>query len=609
MTLPTTSNRVSYACDGVTTVFAFTFKAYNKADLQVILGGPAGSETILTLDVDYSVSVSAPGPGGTVTLIGSYAATPPASGYTLTIYRGLAMTQLIDLVHGDAMPPDTLEEGYDRAVMLIQQLSERIGRSILLPVSSSVTGLTLPVPDPGKILKWNDGGDGFDNVNLADLSMQAVNDYWAGVLAASGTTVADALAAMGLDPDLATLSLPPGVTISSFIKTLLDDTDAATARTTLGASAEIPDATETVKGIAELATQAEADAGAFDDKIITPKKLISARYVYRKNAIINGAMEIVQRGTSFTGMSSGQFVVDRFGYVKSGTISAVHSGGQEYDAPSGLGLNYCLRVTCTTADTSIGADEYAGIFYNVEGFDFARFAGRQAVLSFWVKATKTGTYSIGLRNYNNDRVYIMEYSVTQANTWEFISKPINFDYSGGTWNYTNGRGICIQWNLACGSTYKTSTLGSWLSTFYLAGSNQVNACDSTSNVFKLTGVQLELGLTKTPFDFRPYPEELALCQRYFWRLGYESAAGEIPKTMEYGLAGNGACINVFNPVPMRAAPTLTKNGTWATINCAQPTPTVPTRNGYLIYSTITATGYSEFYSNSSDDYVDADAEI
>jgi len=560
MTLPTTSNRVSYACDGVTTVFAFTFKAYNKADLQVILGGPAGSETILTLDVDYSVSVSAPGPGGTVTLIGSYAATPPASGYTLTIYRGLAMTQLIDLVHGDAMPPDTLEEGYDRAVMLIQQLSERIGRSILLPVSSSVTGLTLPAPDPGKILKWNDGGDGFDNVNLADLSMQAVNDYWAGVLAASGTTVADALAAMGLDPDLATLSLPPGVTISSFIKTLLDDTDAATARTTLGASAEIPDATETVKGIAELATQAEADAGAFDDKIITPKKLISARYVYRKNAIINGAMEIVQRGTSFTGMSSGQFVVDRFGYVKSGTISAVHSGGQEYDAPSGLGLNYCLRVTCTTADTSIGADEYAGIFYNVEGFDFARFAGRQAVLSFWVKATKTGTYSIGLRNYNNDRVYIMEYSVTQANTWEFISKPINFDYSGGTWNYTNGRGICIQWNLACGSTYKTSTLGSWLSTFYLAGSNQVNACDSTSNVFKLTGVQLEIGETATPFEFRSFADELRLCQRYYEK---SYATGTAPGTAtQHGCAYIPVISTSEVPgqrfkVEKRAAPTMT----------------------------------------------------
>lgn len=240
MTVPTTSNRVSYACDGVTTVFAFTFKAYDKADLRVILGGPAGSETILTLDVDYSVSVSAPGPGGTVTLIGSYGSTPPASGYTLTIYRELAMTQLIDLVHGDAMPPDTLEEGYDRAVMLIQQLSERIGRSILLPVSSSVTGLTLPAPDPGKILKWNDGGDGFDNVNLADLSMQAVNDYWAGVLAASGTTVADALAAMGLAPSLATFTLPDNVTISSYIKTLLDDANAATARNTLGLGGSSP---------------------------------------------------------------------------------------------------------------------------------------------------------------------------------------------------------------------------------------------------------------------------------------------------------------------------------------------------------------------------------
>jgi len=379
-------------------------------------------------------------------------------------------------------------------------------------------------------------------------------------LVAVGSTLAEALVAMGLDPSLATLTLPDNVTVSDFAKTLLDDADAAAARATLGVSAEVPDATETVKGIAEIATQSEADAGAFDDKIITPKKLISAKPVYRKNVIINGAMEIVQRGTSFTGMSSGQFVVDRFGYVKSGTISAVHSGGQEYDAPSGLGLNYCLRVTCTTADTSIGADEYAGIFYNVEGFDFARFAGRQAVLSFWVKATKTGTYSIGLRNCNNDRVYIMEYSVTQANTWEFISKPINFDYSGGTWNYTNGRGICIQWNLACGSTYKTSTLGSWLSTFYLAGSNQVNACDSTSNVFKLTGVQLEIGETATPFEFRSFADELRLCQRYYEK---SYATGTAPGTAtQHGCAYIPVISTSEVPgqrfkVEKRAAPTMT----------------------------------------------------
>lgn len=558
MTVPTTSNRVSYACDGVTTVFAFTFKAYDKADLRVILGGPAGSETILTLDIDYSVSISAPGPGGTVTLIGSYAATPPASGYTLTIYRELAMTQLIDLVHGDAMPPDTLEEGYDRAVMLIQQLSERIGRSILLPVSSSVTGLTLPVPDPGKILKWNDGGDGFDNVNLADLSMQAVNDYWAGVLAASGTTVADALSAMGLDPDLATLSLPPGVTISSFIKTLLDDTDAATARSTLGVSAEVPDATETVKGIAEIATQSEADAGAFDDKIITPKKLYSTPGIYRRNAIINGAMEIAQRGTSFPSAATGQFIVDRFQYVKSGT-SAVHTVGQSSDAPTGVGLSNSALLDCTTADTSIDATDYSGILYFVEGYDFARFKDRQAVLSFYVKAPKAGAYCVSFMNSGNDRSYVAEYTVNQPNAWEFKSIPITFNYTGGTWNYTNGRGVGIYWMVACGSTYHT-TPGAWQTGIFLATTNQVNACDSTDNDFKLTGVQLEVGSAATPFEYRPYAEELQMCQRYYEK---SYLVGVTPGTAtKYGrVLWDTSIANshtyVAYAVAKRAAPTIT----------------------------------------------------
>lgn len=266
MTVPTTANRVQYNCDGETVEFAFNFPVYHKSNLIVVLlDTRTGVEETLVLDVDYEVSV----PGGTVTLIGRFAYNPPDGNYKLTIIREIPLTQLIDLVNGDSMPADVLEEGYDRAVMLIQQLSERIGRSILLPVSSSVTGLTLPVPDPGKILKWNDGGDGFDNVNLADLSMQAVNDYWTDILAAAGSTLAEALAAMGLDPSLATLTLPDNVTVSDFAKTLLDDADADAARATL----QIPAASESVAGLAELATQAETDAGTDDARIVTPKKL------------------------------------------------------------------------------------------------------------------------------------------------------------------------------------------------------------------------------------------------------------------------------------------------------------------------------------------------
>lgn len=432
MTVPTTGNRVSYACDGVTTVFAFTFKAYSKNDLKVILLSPTGTETALTLDVDYSVLISTPGPGGTVTLIGSYGSTPPASGYTLTIYRELAMTQLIDLVHGDAMPADTLEEGYDRAVMLIQQLSERIGRSILLPVSSNMTGLTLPMPEASKFLRWNNSEDGLENATITDSSVQVINAFWQVVLAAAGTTLDEALNAMGLP-------------VSDYIKTLLDDADADTARATL----QIPAASESVAGLAEIATQDEVDAGTDDSRIITPEKLLATPMIFRKNVIINGDMRIAQRGTSFIAAPTNTYPVDRFRCEYE--ADSVQTLSQEVDAPSGQGFYYSLKWAVTTADTSIDSYQGARIRYNVEGYDFLPFIGKEAVLSFWVKAHKTGTYCVAFRNAGSDRSYIMEYTVNQSDTWEKKTLPITFNYVGGTWNYTNGVGLSISFSLAAGT--------------------------------------------------------------------------------------------------------------------------------------------------------------
>ena len=509
MTVPTTANRVQYNCDGETVEFAFNFPVYHKSNLIVVLlDTRTGVEETLVLDVDYEVSV----PGGTVTLIGRFAYNPPDGNYKLTIIREIPLTQLIDLVNGDSMPADVLEEGYDRAVMLIQQLSERIGRSILLPVSSSVTGLTLPVPDPGKILKWNDGGDGFDNVNLADLSMQAVNAYWQDVLAASGVTLADVLTAMGLDPSLATLTLPDSVTISDFIKTLLDDTDAATARATLG----VPDASEYAKGIAEIATQTEVDAGTDDARIVTPAKLYATPGIYRKNAIINGDMMVWQRGTSFAASADGAFHADRWSHIAAtdAVVTVSRSTNVPTDAQGEGRFAASLQVDVTTADASIGSGQAHAITYKVEGYDIRSFVGQVCTLSFWVAATKPGIYCINLLCAGADRSYVKEYTINSANTWEKKTITFTLDASSGTWDFTNGVGLQIRWTLAAGSNYRVATDGVWGTALY-ATANQVNGLDSTDNSFLLTGVQLEKGSVATPFEFTSFEEELALCQRYY----------------------------------------------------------------------------------------------
>jgi len=235
-----------------------------------------------------------------------------------------------------------------------------------------------------------------------------------------------------------------------------------------------------------------------------------------KNAIINGGFNIWQRRTSFAAITVNTYHADRFLYSKVGDM--VHTVSQDTDVPtqaeSGHKSNYSLNVDCTTIDSSIAAGDVCLLGHRIEGYNFAPFVGRQATLSFWVKATKVGIYCIQTSNSTGDRSHISEYTVSTTNTWEKKTVTLTFDYSGGTWNYTTGVGLKVFWILACGSNGQ-NTPNTWHTGNYAATSNQVNACDSTDNNFWLAQVQLELGPVATDFESRHYGTELALCQRYY----------------------------------------------------------------------------------------------
>jgi hypothetical protein len=235
-----------------------------------------------------------------------------------------------------------------------------------------------------------------------------------------------------------------------------------------------------------------------------------------KNAIINGAFDIWQRGTSFAAIAIGAYSADRWAYIEVG--DAVHTISRSTDVPTvaeaGVLANYSLLVDCTTADASVAAGDVVVIDQYIEGYVWRHFAQRNLTLSFWVKATKTGTYCVALSNSSNDRSIVYEYTVSAANTWEKKAINVTASPSAGTWDYTNGKGAMVRFCLMSGSTYQTSA-GSWQTGNYLATSNQVNACDSTSNDFRLALVQLEVGDVATDFEIRPYPTELEMCQRYY----------------------------------------------------------------------------------------------
>lgn len=308
--------------------------------------------------------------------------------------------------------------------------------------------------------------------------------------------------------------------------------------------------------------------------------------------IINGHFNVWQENTSFTSVASGTWTADQWIYSKSGAV--VHDVLRTADVPSvatnaPLG-NYCLHLDVTTVDSSIAAGDYSAIATRIEGFNFLPFAQRAFVLSFWVKAAKTGTHCVYFKNSGNDRSYVAEYTVSVADTWEWKSVAVSASPSAGTWAYTTGRGLEIGWTQACGSTYQT-TAGAWQTGDYKGTSSQVNETDSTSNNFKLYGVRMNLGTLALTGAPRPHGLERLLCQRYYEQSyndgtapGSVTTAGEIIDSASNAIAGSTSGF-IYRPRPpvfaatKRATPTIVLYAiSPATANAVQ-VASVNTRSG------------------------------
>jgi len=269
-----------------------------------------------------------------------------------------------------------------------------------------------------------------------------------------------------------------------------------------------------------------------------------------RNRIINGAMEIAQRGTSAVSTSA-SFPVDRFNFYEDVT-SATATGQQSTDAPAGF-KNSLVYTVGTGA--SPGAANYAGIQQRIEGYNIADFGfgtsdAKTFTLSFWVKSSVTGTFGVGFRNGSGTRSYIASYTINSTNTWEYKTITIAGDTSG-TWLNDTSTGISCFFDLGVGSTYST-TAGSWQagSLFGLTGGAKLSSTSGAT--WYITGVQLEAGVG-TSFERRLYPQELALCQRY-----YQLIASGSPKTICNVAYYSASAIygNLPLPVEMRSVPSI-----------------------------------------------------
>ena len=286
-----------------------------------------------------------------------------------------------------------------------------------------------------------------------------------------------------------------------------------------------------------------------------------------RNVIVNGSMRISQRQTSLTGETGGGYkCLDRFriGIVNLGTWTYT----QSTDAPAGFSRSF--KCECTTADASPAAGDLFNIQHRMEGQELQRLkkgtsSAESFTVSFWVKSNKTGTYNLQAEDTDNTRTNVRQYSIESANTWEYKTLTFDGDTTGALDDDTE-QSFRLIWWLGSGTNYSSGTTPStWeAATATNNAVGNVNLADSTSNVFYITGVQMETGSVATPFEHRIFSDELARCQRYFQKsYSYEDAPG----TVTHGNRGNdftfleggstSAHINIkFNP-EMRITPNLT----------------------------------------------------
>ena len=236
-----------------------------------------------------------------------------------------------------------------------------------------------------------------------------------------------------------------------------------------------------------------------------------------RNLIINGAMQVAQRGTSSSLSSGAIFLIDRF-QTYEGTGGSLNIE-QSTTAPDDF--YYSSKWTVTSADTSLASGEQAWVRQRIEGNNMAHLgwgtsSAKTVTLSFWVRSSVTGTFAGSFQNSDGNRVYPYTYSISSANTWEHKKVTLTGD-TAGTWLKTNGNGCTIYWSFGM-ATNLQGTAGAWAASSARTASGETQLIANNGATFYLTGVQLEVGDTATPFEHRSYGEELAKCQRYFERV-------------------------------------------------------------------------------------------
>ncbi len=318
------------------------------------------------------------------------------------------------------------------------------------------------------------------------------------------------------------------------------------------------------------------------EAVTVPK--VTDQVLSSRNLLINGAMNVAQRGTSSSGLgsdTSANFIVDRT-YTNSNSAGRyTASQNTVTDLP---GFANSLKLDCTTADTSIAADEYLLLQHRFEGQNLQQLkkgtsSAESVTISFYVKGNAAATYTIELYDFDNTRTFSQRFNVTTS--WNRVSLTYAGDTSGA-FDDDNALSLILMMWLHAGSNYTSGTQNSGWAAYDAttrANSSDTSFFDSTNRTFEITGLQLEVGDTATPFEHENYGTTLAKCQRYFQKI-----SGGSDRFVYAGKGQGSTTVDATIPltVSLRASPTMNAVDSRAFNDAGLTTSssTTPTVNNY-----------------------------
>jgi predicted secreted protein len=293
-----------------------------------------------------------------------------------------------------------------------------------------------------------------------------------------------------------------------------------------------------------------------------------------RNLIINGAMQVAQRGTSFSYAHDGTaaaYNLDRFKFtIRTNADEYDCTIAQVSDAPAGFSNS--LKLTTGTAESAVGSDEYYVLFQGIEAQNLQHLQhgtsnAKSITVSFYVKSSITGTFGFSIYKPDNTaRVIAKTYTINSANTWERKTITIEGDTGQSIDNDNNG-GMYVYWLIGAGTDFNSGAsttawadYGSGTTWFQASATN--NVVTTAGATFQLTGVQLEVGDVATPFEHRSFDDELDRCKRYYQKsFAYGTApandiAGVRMSEMPSSDSASYAGALVYLEKTMRATPTV-----------------------------------------------------